>query len=202
VALGSGSVRIEPRAVVLQLQHDVLTLLGDRHRHVGRIGVLDGVHDALACDVEHEQGDRRRQIDVLHVPMEPDVRIAPDLVRERLERVREAFGAEGRTVQVPDQRTDPIRRLLLRLTDLVQLLTHVIDIAPVQELSSDIDLEGKAEQDLGEVVMEIPGDLQSLVCPLLGHGVRELAEDLLTLGKFDVSFLECLGPEEHLPRED
>src|SRR5438445_9970729 len=50
--------------------------------------------------------------------------------------------------------------------------------------------------------MEIAGDLQSLVCPLLGHGVRELAEDLLTLGEFDVSLLERLGSEEHLSCED
>jgi hypothetical protein len=82
VALGAWSARIEPRAVVFQLQHDVLALLGHRHRYVGRIRVLNGVHDALACDVEHEQGDRRGKFDVLHVPMEPDIRIASDLVRE------------------------------------------------------------------------------------------------------------------------
>jgi len=95
VALGSGSARIESRSVVLELQHDVLALFCDRHRDVGRVGVLDGVHDALACDVEHEQRDRGREIDVLHVPMEPDVRIASHLVGERLERLGQTLGAEG-----------------------------------------------------------------------------------------------------------
>src|SRR6476661_6558325 len=50
--------------------------------------------------------------------------------------------------------------------------------------------------------MEVSGDLESLVCPLLGHGVRELAEDLLTLGQLDVRLLQRLRPEEHLPSED
>ena len=50
--------------------------------------------------------------------------------------------------------------------------------------------------------MQIPGDLQTLICPSLGHGVRELTKDLLTLSQLDMSFLERLRTEEHLPRED
>jgi hypothetical protein len=60
-------------AVVLESQDDVLALRGDLHRHLGRIGVLESIHDPFAGDVEHEQGDRRGQIDVLHVTLETDV---------------------------------------------------------------------------------------------------------------------------------
>jgi hypothetical protein len=141
VALGTGSAGIEPRTVVVQLEHDVLALFGDRHRHVGRVGVLDRVHDAFARDVEDEQSDRRGELDVLHIPVEPDVGITPDLVGERLERLGQTSGAEGRTVQVADQRTDPIRRLLLRFADLVELHADVIDIAFIQQFSGDIHLQ-------------------------------------------------------------
>ena len=75
------------------------------------------------------------------VPVEPDVRITPDLVGERLERLGQTSGAEGRTVQVADQRTDPIRRLLLGFADLVELHADVIDIALVQQFSGDIHLQ-------------------------------------------------------------
>jgi hypothetical protein len=103
--------------------------------------VLDRVHDALARDVEDEQRDRRGELDVLHVPVEPDVRVTSDLVGERLERLCETSRAEGRTVQVAYQRTDPIRRLLLRFADLLELHADVIDIALIQQLSGDIHLQ-------------------------------------------------------------
>jgi hypothetical protein len=54
VTLGTRSTGIEPRTVVVQLEHDVLALFGNRNRHVGRVGVLDRVHDAFARDVEYE----------------------------------------------------------------------------------------------------------------------------------------------------
>ena len=50
--------------------------------------------------------------------------------------------------------------------------------------------------------MEIAGDLESLVCPLFRHGVRELSEDLLALRQFDMSLLKSLRPEKHLPSEN
>jgi hypothetical protein len=73
VALRPRRSGVEPAAVVLEPQDDVLAFRGDLHRHLGRIGVLEGVHDPFAGDMEHEQGDRRGQIDVLHVALEPDV---------------------------------------------------------------------------------------------------------------------------------
>src|SRR5438105_4474983 len=80
-------------------------------------------------------------------------------------------------------------------------MTDIDEIALVQQLSSDVELEGKAEQDLGQVVMEVPRDLEALVCTFLGHGVRELAEDLLTLGQLDMSFLERVRTKKHLTCE-
>jgi hypothetical protein len=73
VAFRTGCPGVEPAAVVLESQDDVLALRGDLHRHLGRIGVLESIHDPFAGDVEHEQGDRRGQIDVLHVTLETDV---------------------------------------------------------------------------------------------------------------------------------
>ena len=49
--------------------------------------------------------------------------------------------------------------------------------------------------------MEVSGDLESLVGPFLRHGVRELAQDLLTLCELDVRLFERLRPKEHLPGE-
>ena len=73
MALGTGRGRVEPGPVVFEAQHDVLVFFRHRYRHLGRVGVLERVHDALARDVEHQQGDRRRQLDVLHVAVEADV---------------------------------------------------------------------------------------------------------------------------------
>ena len=47
----------------------------------------------------------------------------------------------------------------------------------------------QVEQDLSEVVVEVPSDLEPLVGAFLRHLVRKLAEDLLTLLKLNVCFL-------------
>jgi len=56
--------------------------------------VLHRVHHAFARDVEDQQRDRRRQVDLLDVVMEADTGVAADLVGEGLEGFRQAGGAE------------------------------------------------------------------------------------------------------------
>jgi hypothetical protein len=43
-------------------------------------------------------------------------------------------------VQVTDERTDPIRGLLLRVADLVELSSNLLEIALVEHLPGDVDL--------------------------------------------------------------
>jgi hypothetical protein len=88
VPLGSRLRRVEPGAVVLQFQHEVIAVLSDRDPHVRGASMLQRVHHALASDVEDEEGDRCRQRDLLNVSVEEDPGISADLVRERLERLR------------------------------------------------------------------------------------------------------------------
>ena len=104
-------------------------------------GVLERVHHALARDVEDQQGDRRRQLDVLHVVVETDAGVAAHLVGERLERFGQAGGAERGSVQVTDQRADAIGGLLLRIADLLELRVELGEILLVEELARDVDLE-------------------------------------------------------------
>jgi hypothetical protein len=72
VTLGARRARIESLAVVAKRQDDVLAVLRHRDPDIGRVGVLQGVHDALPRDVEDQQGDRRGELDVLHIVVEPD----------------------------------------------------------------------------------------------------------------------------------
>jgi hypothetical protein len=84
------------------------------------------------------------------------------------------------------------------MADLVELRTNVFRLTLLEQLACNIDLDGEAEQHLGEVIMEVTGDLESFVRPFLGHGVRERSKDLLAILKFLVGFFERLRSEEHL----
>jgi hypothetical protein len=159
VALGPWSGGVEADAVVCQLEFDLVLDLADRDPDLRRLRVFQCVHHALAGDVEHEEGDRRRQVDVLNVAMEGDTRVAADLIRERLEGFGETASAEWRPVQVADQGADPVGRLLFGLSDLLELLADLGDVALLKELAGDIDLDREAEQDLRQVVVEVSGDL-------------------------------------------
>jgi hypothetical protein len=72
VTLGTRSARVEADPVVLEAEHDVVVYLADRDPHVSGLRVFEGVHHALSRDVIHEQGDRGRELDVLHIAMEAD----------------------------------------------------------------------------------------------------------------------------------
>ena len=108
VTLRAGGGRVEADAVVLEAQHDVLVFLANREPHVPGLRVFEGVHHALASDVIHEQGDRGRELDVLHVAMESDRGVAADLVGEGFESLRETLRSERRTMQDSDERPDPV----------------------------------------------------------------------------------------------
>jgi hypothetical protein len=201
VPFGPGCLRVEPHPVVLQAEDDVVILLPHRDPHVPRLRVLHGIHHALARDVVHEQRDRGRQVDVGDIAMEADRGILPHLVRERLECFGEPFRSERRPVQISDQGTDAVRRLLLRLTDLVELRADVVGLALLEELARNVDLDRQPEEHLREVIMEIAGDLESLVGAFLRHRVRKRTQNLFALLQFFVGFLERLRSEEHLPRK-
>lgn len=173
VTFGAGGVCIEADTVVPQDENDVVVFLLNRDPHIPRLRMLESIHHALARDVVHEQRDRSREVDVLHVAMEADRRIATDLIGEGLECLGEPPCAERGPMQVPDERPDPVGRLLLRVADLVELCGDVLRLALLKELASHIDLDRKPEQHLREVVVEIPSDLESFVCSFLGHRVRK-----------------------------
>jgi len=172
VTLRAGRARIEAGAVVSELENDVLVGLGHPDPDVGRVGVLHRVHHARTRDVEDQQRDRRWEFDLLDVVVEADAGVAADLVRERLEGFGQAGRAEGRSVQFADDRPDAVGGLLLGLLDLLELISEIIELLFVEHLACDVYLEREPEQDLREVVMEIAGDREALVGPLLRHRVR------------------------------
>ena len=132
--------------------------------------------------------------------METHRGVATDLVGERLESLGETLRSERRTMQVSDQRPDPIGRVLLRLRIFSSCIPRPPS-DPSPAACGDVDLDREAEQHLREVVVEVPRDLLSFVGPFLGHRVRERTKDLLAILEFLVSLFERLRSEEHLPRE-
>jgi hypothetical protein len=201
VTFGARSARVEADAVVAKGEHDVVALLAHADPDVPRLRVLQRVHHTFAGDVEDEKGDRGREIDVLDVSMESDRGVTTDLVGERLERLGQTLRAERGSVQVSDQRSDPVRGLLFGFTDLVELFRDVLELTLLEELPRDVDLDRKAEEHLRQIVVEVPSDLQALVGSFFCHGVRERTKDMLTLFQLLVRLLQSLGPKEHLPRK-
>src|SRR3990172_3456343 len=104
-------------------------------------------------------------------------------------------------MQVADQRTDPIRGLVLRLLDLGEHLLGLAYLPSVEVLARHVDLDREPEQELGKVVMQERRDLQSLVLPLLRHPVGERTENVFAILQLLVRLLQRLAPEEHLPSE-
>jgi hypothetical protein len=131
--------------------------------------------------------------------METDRGIPADFIGERFEGFREPLRPQRGSVEVSDQRPDPIRRLLLRLADLVELRAHVVGLSLLEQLAGHVDLDRQAKEHLREIVMEVARDLKSFIGALLRHRVRESTKDLFALLKFLVGFLEGLRSEEHLP---
>jgi hypothetical protein len=108
VTFGAGGVRVEADPVVLQAQHDVVVVLTNRDPRIPGLCMLERIHHALTGDVIDEQRDRGGEIDVLDVAMEADGRIAADLLGERLERLRQSLCPEWGSMQISDERADPV----------------------------------------------------------------------------------------------
>ena len=84
-------------------------------------------------------------------------------------------------MQISDQGADAVRRLLLRLADLVELHADVFGLALLEELARDVDLDRQPEEHLREIVMEVAGDLEALIGAFFRHRVREGTQNLLAL---------------------
>jgi hypothetical protein len=61
VPLGLAGLHIEPFPVVLDLEFDIVGGLSKADFDLGRLRVLEGIHDGLARDLVDQQLDRRRQ---------------------------------------------------------------------------------------------------------------------------------------------
>ena len=105
-------------------------------------------------------------------------------------------------MQISDQGADAVRRLLLRLADLVELHADVFGLALLEKLARDVDLDRQPEEHLREIVVEVAGDLETFIGAFFRHRVREGTQHLLALLEFLVGFLERLRSEEHLPRQE
>src|SRR5439155_720344 len=150
---------------------------------------------------EQEEGDRGGEVHVLHVAVELNVGFTPDLIGEGLQGLGQALGAQRRTVQISDQRADAIGGVLLGLADLVELVADLRQVALLEKLPRDVDLNRKAEQHLRQVVVEVAGDLESLVGALFRDRVRQLVKHLLALLQLLVRLLQRERSEEHLSGE-
>jgi hypothetical protein len=141
VTLGLGGVRVEPDAVVTQDELDLIAVLLDGQPHVRRLGVLERVHHSLARDVVQQQRDRGREVDLLDVGVEPDVGLSSGLCDEAAEGFPKSRATQRRSVQVADQRTDPIGRAVLRLLDVGKHFLGLGHLARVEVPTRDVDLD-------------------------------------------------------------
>jgi len=198
VALGAGRLHVEADPVVAQDHLDLVPLLRDRDPDIRRSSVLERVHHGLASVVVEEQRDRRRELDLLDVGVEPNVGLAPDLDEESMDRFLETGAPERRSVQFSGQGANAIGGSVLRVLDLEQHALGLVDLARFQVPPCNIDLDREAEQKLREVVVEEGGDLQSFVLSLFGHPSRKRPQDMFAILEFFVRLLERLASEEHL----
>ncbi|HEX6331437.1 MAG TPA: hypothetical protein VF129_09165, partial [Actinomycetota bacterium] len=197
--LGRGSLIVEADAVIPQVELDLVSRLLDRQPHVARVSVLQGVHHSLAGDVVQQEGDRCWELHLVDVGVELHVGVPARLCDEAVDRLGNAGSPQRRTVQVPDQCADPIRGSVLRLLDVTEESLRFLQFAGIEMAARHVDLDREPEQKLREIVVQESGDLQAFVLPLLGHPIRERAEDLLTVLQFFVRLFQRLAPEEHLP---
>jgi len=83
IAVADRRVHVEARSVVPNPQHDVPTqILGDVDPDIRRFSVLDRVHHALTSDMKHQEGHRRRELDLIRAVVEPNAGIPTFLIGE------------------------------------------------------------------------------------------------------------------------
>jgi hypothetical protein len=131
MSLGFRSVDVEAGPVVTKEHLDLVSVLPDGDPHVVGVGVFQRVHDRLASNVIHEQGDRGRQLDLVDVGgVESNIGVvATNLGDEAPERFSQTSATERRTMQVSNERADAVRRAVLGVLDLAELFLDLVDLA-------------------------------------------------------------------------
>jgi hypothetical protein len=155
MSLGLRSVDVEAGPVVTKEHLDLVSVLPDGYPHVAGVGVFQRVHDGLASNVIHEQGDRRRQFDLVDVGgVKPNVGVVATHLRDEApERFRQTGATERRTMQVSNERADAVGCAVLGVFDLAELLLDLVDLAARNMTPSHIHLDGEAEKELSEIVV-------------------------------------------------
>jgi hypothetical protein len=155
MSLGFRSVDVEAGPVVTKKHLDLVSVLPDGDPHVVGVGVFQRVHDGLASDVIHEQGDRGRQLDLVDVGgVESNIGVvATHLGDEAPERFRQTGATERRTMQVSNERADAVGRSVLGVFDFRKLLLDLVDLAARNVTPRDVHLDRQSKQELGEIVV-------------------------------------------------
>jgi hypothetical protein len=94
VSFGLQGLHVESDPVVAEHQLHLVALLRDRDPDVRGVRVLERVRHPFASVVVQEQGDRRRDLDLPDVRVEPDVGLPPDLGEEAVDRLLETGSPE------------------------------------------------------------------------------------------------------------
>jgi hypothetical protein len=98
VPLGARRLDVEADPVVTQGHLDLVALLAlllDGDPDVRRLRMLERVHYALSGVVVEQQGDRRRDVHLVDVGMEPNVGLARHLREEPTDRLSEPGAPQG-----------------------------------------------------------------------------------------------------------
>jgi len=202
VPFGLRGRSVETVAVVLDGEPDPIVGLMQRDPDVPGLGVLERVRGCLAGDLVDEELDRRGKRNLDHVGADARGSTPAHVIREALDRFGQTPAADGRSMQVPDEGTDHVGGLLLGLEDTVQVPGDRIDLSQLEPFLGHLDLKGEAEELLGEIVVEVAGDLHPLVLSLLCHPVRKRPQNLFAVLELLPRLLQGEVPEEHLPGED
>jgi hypothetical protein len=159
VSFGTRRRDVETDPIVANHHLHLVALLFDLDPDVLRLGVLERVHHRLTGVVVQQERDRSRHIDLGDVGVEPHLRLARHLRKESLDRLSQPSAPERRSVQVTDQRADPIGRLVLRLLDLGGRLLSVVDPPSIEVLTCHVHLDRESEQQLSQIVVQERSDL-------------------------------------------
>jgi hypothetical protein len=155
MSLGFRSVDVEAGPVVTKEHLDLVSVLPDGDPHVVGVGVFQRVHDRLASNVIHEQGDRGRQLDLVDVGgVESNIGVvATHLRHEAPEGFCQTGATERRTVQVSNERADAVGCAVLGVFDFRELLLDLVDLAARSVTPSHVHLDRESEKELREIVV-------------------------------------------------
>ena len=125
--------------------------------------------------------DRRRKRDLVEVDHDPRAESGLGVLGKAVDGLGEARPSDGRPVQVAAEGPYHVVGLLLARGDPIEVLAHCVDLTMRESLLRHLELERHAKECLGEVIVQVAGDLHTLVVPLLSHAVRKGTEDPLAI---------------------